>query len=142
MQQNRFKAGDSGEIISKIVLGEKISPSLFSDLAQQAADLCRDYKKKKNTATQVRRFYDELVMWDEKINTAPVEKRARLFEESVPYIWMISAKLAYARGRDLITEDFQNIFTHLIKAINDPLTLKQAKTFFEAYLGFAKAIEK
>lgn len=140
MQQNRFKAGDSGEIISKIVLGEKISPSLFSDIAQQAADLCGDYNK--NTATQVRRFYDELVMWDEKINTAPVEKRVRLFEESVPYIWMISAKLAYARGRNLITTDFKNIFTHLIKAINDPLTLKQAKTFFEAYLGFAKAIEK
>lgn len=140
MQQNRFEAGYSGEIISKIVLGEKISPSLFSDVAQQAARSCRDPKK--NASSQVRRFYDELVMWDEKINTAPVEKRARLFEESVPYIWMISAKLAYARGRDLITTDFQNIFTHLIKAINDPLTLKQAKTFFEAYLGFAKAIEK
>ncbi len=140
MQQNRFEAGYSGEIISKIVLGEKISPSLFSDVAQQTARSCRDPKK--NASSQVRRFYDELVMWDEKINTAPVEKRTRLFEESVPYIWMISAKLAYARGRDLITTDFQNIFTHLIKAINDPLTLKQAKTFFEAYLGFAKAIEK
>ena len=138
MPQNRFETG----IISKIVLGEKISPSLFSDVAQETARSCHDKTKKKNASSQVRRFYDELVMWDEKINTASVEKRARLFEESVPYIWMISAKLAYARGRDLITEDFQNIFTHLIKAINDPLTLKQARTFFEAYLGFAKAIEK
>lgn len=138
MQQNRLES----EIISKIVLGEKISPSLFSDVAQETASSCHDSNKKINASSQVRRFYDELVMWDEKINTASGEERARLFEESVPYIWMISAKLAYACGRGLITKDFQNIFTHLIKAINDPLTLKQARTFFEAYLGFAKAIEK
>lgn len=136
---NSFKPDVSLEIIEKIRLGEKLSPTLFSDVAEQAARACLDGKK--NKSSQVRHFYDELVMWDEKINTVTPEVKNKLFDDSVPYIWMISAKLAYAVGRQLITPEFQKIFDHLIKQIRDPQTLKQAKTFFEAYLGFAKALE-
>lgn len=135
-----YRTDRSREIIEKINLGENISPQLFSEVAQEAARACSNNKL--NKSSQVRRFYDELVMWDEKINTAAQEDRTTLFENSVPYIWMITAKLAYAAGRELISQEFQNIFDHLIKQIKDPLTLKQAKTFFEAYLGFAKALEK
>lgn len=123
-----------------IVLGEKISQELFSDVAQRVAQACSN-KGVSNNSSQIRRFYDELVMWNEKINSKTPAKRDELFLECAPYIWMITAKLAYARGRQLISEDFQKIFTLLIKQINNPLTLKQAKTFFEAYIGFAKALE-
>lgn len=123
-----------------IILGQKIDPGLFSDVALAVAQACSNAGSS-NASSQVRRFYDEIVMWDEKINSKAPAVRDEIFSDCVPYIWMITAKLAYAKGRKLITDDFQTIFTLLIKQINNPLTLKQAKTFFEAYIGFAKALE-
>ncbi len=123
-----------------IILGQKIEPGLFSDVAQEVARACSSAGAL-NASSQVRRFYDEIVMWDEKINSKIPAVRDEIFSECAPYIWMITAKLAYAKGRKLITDDFQTIFTLLIKQINNPQTLKQAKTFFEAYIGFAKSLE-
>lgn len=92
-----------------------------------------------NTSSQIRRFYDELVMWNERVLTAK-DPEAK-FTEVAPYIQMLCAKCAYAKGRKLIDETFDTLLSDLISQIKTPETLKRAKLFFEAFLGFKKAIE-
>ncbi len=131
---------DITQLISEIRITEPVDPKLFSETAEQAALKLCSPKIKENAPSQIRRFYDELVMWDEKLNAKQPEQRQEAFREFVPYIQMIRAKLAYSQGRSLITKDFNDVFSHLIKEIKDPSSLRNAKLFFEAFLGFTKAI--
>ena len=54
---------------------------------------------------------------------------------------MLKAKVAYAKGRGHVDENFVNVFNEIIKQIDSPQTLRHAKLFFEAMLGFRKANE-
>jgi CRISPR-associated protein Csm2 len=102
-----------------------------------------------NKSTQLRKFYDELVMWHDKIFLArdengktSAEIRQKEYVQSAPFIKMLCAKVAYAKEREHVSEGFERLFTHVIRAISNPDTLKQAKLFIEAFLGFYKAEEK
>lgn len=135
------------ELKKKINIREKpLKAELFGSFAEEMAKemlLHRSDKSKENSPTQVRRFYDELAFWLDKIEMEKDEtKRNKVFENYSPYIQMIKAKLSYAYGRKLLSMEFRDIFCGLIKQINSPEALKNAKLFFEAYLGFAKAIER
>ena len=44
---------------------DPVSADLFSDKALEAARLCTN--KDRNKPAQIRRFYDELVMWHDKV---------------------------------------------------------------------------
>ena len=55
---------------------------------------------------------------------------------------MMNAKVAYSKGREHVDVCFEKMFTQLINQIKDPKTLKNAKLFMEAFLGFYKALEK
>ena len=119
---------------------EPVSPDLFSDQAQAAAQACSS--KMCNKPAQIRRFYDELVMWHDKIFAAKTpEAQMAKFNELLPFIQMICAKAAYAKGRKLIDDAFKNLIDNLIKQITTPARLKTAKLFFEAFLGYMKDLE-
>lgn len=116
---------------------------LFGNEAKRTAVRMLEDKSvdsKMDKPTQVRRFYDEIALWSDKIQSKADSDAA--FRDALPYIRMMKAKLAYAYGRKLLSEDFVSTFTHIINQIDSPKTLKNAKLFFEAYLGFAKAIEQ
>jgi CRISPR-associated protein Csm2 len=55
---------------------------------------------------------------------------------------MMNAKVAYACGRGHVDDNFEKLVSHLIRQIACPATLKNAKLFMEAVLGFLKAEEK
>ena len=98
---------------------------------------------RKNKSTQLRKFYDELVMWFDKVQMERTqESKSAKYTEIAPFIKMMNAKVAYARGRDHVDECFETMFSHLIKQISDPDSLKHAKLFMEAFMGFYKAQEK
>ena len=59
-----------------------------------------------------------------------------------PFIQMLVAKAAYAKGRDHVDECFETLFAHLIRQISDADSLRHAKLFMEAFMGFYKAQEK
>ena len=121
-----------------------IPQTLFSDIAKaKAATVFEAGGGKKNKSTQLRRFYDELVMWFEKVHfeRTPQEREAK-YTEVAPFIQMLVAKAAYARGREHVDECFEQLFSHVIKEISDATTLKHAKLFMEAFMGFYKAQEK
>ena len=113
---------------------KKLSDNIFSDIAEAAAKHIRSPNQ--NKASQIRKFYDELAMWDEKIHRNKAE-----YDKSAPFIHMLKAKVAYAKGRGHVDANFVAIFNHLIDQISDPQSLRHAKLFFEAMLGYRKAYE-
>lgn len=141
---------------SQISFGQNIRDDLFSDIAREKANeiyqsgLDPRGNQQKNKSTQLRKFYDELVMWTDKVHAVgkldPGQKsadvRAFRYRDSAPFIKMMTAKVAYARGRNHVDESFEAMFSHCIKSVSDAETLKHAKLFMEAFMGFYKAQEK
>lgn len=126
--------------LERIKFGEGMPDDIFSEIASDAANDIAE--RNINKSTQLRKFYDELVMWHDKIYNEPKEKREDKYKELAPYIKMLNAKVAYASGRKLVNDNFKDLFTHCIRQINDPDTLKHCKLFMEALIGFRKAKEQ
>lgn len=94
--------------------------------------------EKANKPSQVRKFYDELGMWEQKCSSLET------FERSLPFIKMLNAKAAYAKGRELVDDKFVTWLEICLSQIsceeNGVQTLKNFRTHFEAFLGYYKAI--
>lgn len=130
---------------TQVKLGADDLPELlFADIAQEAArTIAAAGAGKTNKSSQLRKFYDELVMWHDKLAfEKTADARAAKYRELAPFIKMMNAKVAYARGRGHVDQNFEQLFSHLIRQIACPATLKNAKLFMEAVLGFLKAEEK
>jgi CRISPR-associated protein Csm2 len=122
-----------------IKFGE-VAPELFDTIAMEVAELISKpvderKDKNKNKSTQLRKYYDELCMWDQKIRQNPDK-----YEEFLPLIKMLNAKVAYAKGRDLVDQNFVDLMRHCLKEVTkeDPKTFRNCKLFFEAFMGFYK----
>lgn len=113
--------------------GEKLDPELFSGIARNAAKEVASGGDRVNKATQLRKFYDEIVLWDNKVLLHP-EK----FDEYLPFIRMLNAKVAYAEGRKLVDHNFVNLLNHGLKQVVCAETLHTFKLFMEAFMGFYK----
>jgi len=109
-----------------------IDPELFNGIAKRCAATIGG-NKKRNKPSQLRRFYDELVMWQAKVGTDDAR-----FQEARPFILMLNAKAAYAEGRELVDKNFVALLERCLRQAEDARTLGYAKLFFEAFLGFYK----
>lgn len=116
-----------------IVFGEKPAADLFSTQAERAAEEVSRAPQDKNKSSQLRRFYDELVMWQEKVGSDNDK-----FSDCEPYIRMLKAKAAYAKGRKHVDANFRALFDRLIDQSTSAATLRQAKLFFEAFMAYYK----
>lgn len=125
------------DTLERIVLGDKPAPDLFADKAERAAQTVSEAAKEFNKASQLRRFYDELVMWQEKVGNDDAR-----FNESEPFIRMLKAKAAYAKGRGHVDANFRALFDRLIDQSTNARTLRQAKLFFEAFMAYYKVFRK
>lgn len=125
--------------INEIKFGENKPNEIFSDIAQRAAQYIKE-NKNVNKTTQLRKFYDELAMWNERVQLARENKEAK-FQELMPFIKMLKAKVAYARGRKHIDDHFLEVFNRCIDQANNFATLRDAKLFMEAVMGFCKLEE-
>lgn len=122
-----------------IQLKDPLDPHLFSDVAERSAIACSS-RSEANKSSQLRRFYDELVSLNDRVQRS--ENADEEYIRVAPYVQMLLAKAAYAKGRKLIDNQFYERFKILIRQIDSKETLKRAKLFFEAFLGFKKALEK
>ena len=120
-----------------------LNPELFSSIAQGTAkEVFQTGAGKSNKSTQLRKFYDDLVMWNDKVQLERgTQRRADRYTELAPYIKMLNAKVAYAKSRGHVDATFENLFSHCIKSIQDVDSLKHCKLFMEAFMGFYKAQE-
>lgn len=111
--------------------------TLFSEDAEGIAIQLNESARgrEKNKSTQIRRFYDELVSWQERIGDD-----AEKFTQYIAFIRMLNAKAAYAEGRNLVTQDFVQWFKDCIKQVDSPRSLANFRLHFEAVLGFLKSM--
>ena len=125
--------------INEIKFGNDKSAEIFSDIAQRAAKHIKT-NKNVNKTTQLRKFYDELAMWNDRVQLVR-ENKAGKFQELIPFIKMLKAKVAYAEGRKHVDKSFSEVFNRCIDQINNVETLRDAKLFMEAVMGFCKLEE-
>lgn len=118
---------------------DHLAENIFSDVAQEAANFLHQ-QKESNKSTQLRKFYNELLMWHDKVHHT--RDRDEAYHQAAPFIQMLKAKAAYAQERGYVDKNFVDVFNKIIGQINSPETLKHAKLFFEAILGFRKAYEQ
>lgn len=122
--------------VSGIVFTDRPSAQLFAEIAEEVAKAVAGPKgsqNRQNKPSQLRRFYDELVMWQEKVGTS-----SERFVECEPYIRMLKAKVAYAKGREHVDANFEKLLGRIIDQTRDPGTLRQAKLFLEAFMAYYK----
>jgi CRISPR-associated protein Csm2 len=116
-----------------IRLTKPLDPELFNSVAQQAARRVAQADSRRNNPTQLRRFYDELILWETRVTQQP-EK----FEDYLPFIRMLNAKVAYAEGRKLVDPTFVKLMHHTLGETKNPESLTTCKLFWEAFMGFYK----
>lgn len=125
---------DTSNIILKAPEGGHLPPDLFDATARKVAREIAGYERyQKNKPTQLRQFYDELVMWEER-----VRRDQSRFHEYLPFIRMLNAKAAYAEGRKHVDQNFVTLICHCLEQVDEPKTLSNFKLFFEAFMGFYK----
>lgn len=115
---------------------EPVSAELFSDTAKELAIVIAENgrnDKGKNKSTQLRRFYDEVCLWQEKVGHDESK-----FKENLPFIKMIAAKAAYANGRNLVDDSYLSFIEKGLKQVDSLQKFNTFKTFMEAFMGFYK----
>lgn len=117
---------------------DPINEELFSTIAEKTAETIAvepDYSK--NKPTQLRKFYEELVMWDNKMRIYP-DPDSDQFKQSLPFIRMLNAKVAYAKGRNLVDDNYVKLLSHCLSNVKTVKHLHTFKLFMEAFMGFYK----
>lgn len=136
---NRYSRRDEPHVpdldLSQVQFGASLDPQLFNEVAKRCAQTVGESNQRCNKPSQLRRFYDELLMW-----VAKVEQRPERFDEYRPFILMLNAKAAYAKGRELVDDNFVRLLDHCLRQAADAKTLGHVKLFFEAFLGFYKEV--
>lgn len=124
------------EAAAKLALSHDPVPAdLFDATASAIAAELANTKDKFNRPNQIRRFYDELVTWQQRI-----KDDEDAFKKHEAFIRMMNAKVAYAKGRDLVDANFEHWFGAGIKATTSARALKHFQLHFEAMLGFLKGL--
>lgn len=116
-----------------ILFGERLDGDLFNGVALKVAESLAGSNKKFNKPSQLRKFYDEICLWSEK-----VEGDEERFKQNEPFIRMMNAKAAYAKGRELVDDNFVKLLNHGISQVKSAETMRHFKLFMEAVMGFYK----
>ena len=116
----------------------QLDPELFSAKAEELAkeinaDRQHSRGKAVNKPTQIRNFYEEVLRFDNMLKTKPDD-----FDNILPYLKMINAKVAYAVGRELVTIKFKNFITSSLNQVKDKADFDAFAGLFEAFMGYYK----
>lgn len=118
---------------------ESPKQELFGVCAEGFAKMTdREGGQRKNKSTQIRRFFEEIVLWDERCAGKTEEE----FKSVLPFIQLLRSKVHYSKGRDLISQGLMDVLSHLFLKINSLKTLTHARRFMEASIGYRRALEK
>ncbi len=123
----------------KTFRSDGINIELFDQLPNRIAKIVAQSSGDKNKPTQLRRFYDEIVNWYDKL-----QDNQDNYKQSLPLIKMINAKVAYAKGRKHVDDTFVTLMKHGIGKLEAEHidTFFNFKLFMEAFMGFYKSYKK
>jgi len=114
-----------------------IDPTLYSSSAEKLSKIiaqdCENSRYRHNKPTQLRKFYDEVLRLEMAAKT-----RKGDWNNILPLVHMVTAKTAYAKGRNLVSDNFLDFIKSGVGQINTPDDLKVFKNLFEAFMGFYK----
>ncbi len=109
-----------------------LEPKLFSDTAMNWAKKVNDSGgRDSNNRSQLRKFLDEVIRLNSLAKSNPED-----WENILPYINMLIAKVAYAQGRKKVSQEFVDLMRNCINQINKDKDLDVFANFFEAFMGF------
>ncbi len=124
-----------------------IDPTLYSDIAEQMAKEMKNdlemSRRRVNKRTQIRKFYDEVVRLDTEAKRLDMnsDNGREKWDNILPMVHMLVAKAAYARGRDLVSQNFSDFIRSSVKQVSEPVDLSVFANFFEAFMGFYRLYE-
>lgn len=112
---------------------KKLDPTLFSKTAEELAKKIGGEDRNANKSSQLRRYFDETV----RLSTQAKASGADM-DMILPQVHMLVAKVAYAKGRKLVTDSFVEMMQSGISQINDKDDLLVFANFLESFIGFYK----
>ncbi len=125
-----------------------LNPTLFSNVAEKLAENIyksglqtkRDGSQKleRNKRTQIRKFYDEVIRFNSLANS---KTNPEAWENILPYVNMLIAKVAYAEGRNHVTKEFTGFLKNCVEETEDEKDMAVFANFFEAFMGFYRKYE-
>lgn len=116
----------------------RIKFDLFDKQAEEAAkEIVKEGKKKINKMNQIRIFYSQFIVLNEKVNSLEDN-----FRKQLPYIKMIKSRAKYSKGRKNIGDYFENFLIQCVDEINTLEDFKLVCNFFESVVGFATYYDK
>ncbi|HHJ38550.1 MAG: hypothetical protein AXA67_08285 [Methylothermaceae bacteria B42] len=122
-----------------------VSENLFSEIPERIAKKLGS-NGSSNKPSQLRNFYNEIVMWEEKSQTKTDDEFRK---EILPFLKMLKAKAAYAHGRNnknndpnkgLVDKNFLELLTYCLNQVQDKQTMSHFKLFMESFMGFYKLV--
>ncbi len=117
--------------LPSIVLDYTIDVELFNDTAKKVATLIAQNRRPETKTTQMRNFYDYILDLYE-------QSKSKTFNEVLPFVKMTNSKVAYAKSRNHVNDEFTEMIKICINQISTPKQLEIFKLFFEAVIGFSK----
>jgi len=142
-----MKTGNKEDEMEEIVFWKNknrqkgiLDPTLFAEQAEKwASSVSNDSDRgnKKNQPTQLRRFYDEVLRFDSLLKG---NEDNDAFEKYLPYIKMLNAKVAYAKGREHVTKRFVDMINICVSQVETKEDFEAFKSFFEAFMGYYKSL--
>ncbi|MEW6139415.1 MAG: type III-A CRISPR-associated protein Csm2 [Thermodesulfobacteriota bacterium] len=87
----------------------------------------------RNRASQIRKFYDEVI----RLNIMSRVREAE-WEFILPMVHMVTAKAAYAEGRKLTSHNFTKFIQDCVGQVKDRRDLDVFANLFEAFMGYYK----
>ena len=112
---------------------KRLDPLLFSEKAETLAREIGGAGKNINKSSQLRRYYDEVF----RLNTHAKDDSAHL-DLVLPQVHMLLAKVAYAKGRNLVSDSFVEMMKSGIQQIQDKDDLQVFTNFLESFMGYYK----
>ncbi|KIM08334.1 MAG: hypothetical protein KU29_04415 [Sulfurovum sp. FS06-10] len=114
-----------------IVLDYIKDAELFNKTAQDCV-VRLSSSKPETKSTQMRNFYEYVLDLYEK------SKNEKNFDEILPFVKMLNSKVAYAKSRGHINDEFVSMIKECVTQVTTAEQLRVFKLFFEAVIGFSK----
>ncbi|MCH3916053.1 MAG: type III-A CRISPR-associated protein Csm2 [Spirochaetia bacterium] len=119
----------------------KLTKELLTSIPEGIArDVMEHPKNKKASSTQIRKYYDDLLLLHSKAHVEGCTKEN--FHDSIlPLVAFSKAKLAYGVGRKVVTDEFRDKLVSYIDQIESRDDFDHFILFYQALIGYTKYYE-
>lgn len=122
---------------------KELTKDNLADMINKNADvIAKIIKQGENSYTQVRKFYNELLLLQKQAQGNQNNVDSGEFEKVLPMIYLVKSKAAYANGKKNINDNLLTFLVFYIEKIKNIEQLKYFMLYFEAILGYLRLDSK